>query len=106
MDVIIQSLGFKASDTLEDYIREKLEKRTPGDRVIRANANLYQGPDRNTPNDYCEIRVEVPGNDLLVKETSPDFEQAIDEAINKLQGMWRKAKEKEIDRRQGWLNNS
>ncbi len=106
MDIIIQSLGFKASDSLEEYIREKLNKLTPGDRIIRANVILYQGPDRATPNDYCEIRLEVPGNDHFVKESSPHFEQAIDEAVNKLQGMLRKAKEKAKDRRQGRLNNS
>jgi putative sigma-54 modulation protein len=99
MDIIIQSLGFKASDTLESYIREKLEKLTPNDGIIRANVVLFQGPDRATPNDYCEIRLEVPGNDHFVKEHAPNFEQAIDEAVNKIQGMMRKAKEKLIDRK-------
>ena len=104
MDVIIQSLGFKASDELEAYIREKLGKLTPDERIVRANVILYLGPDRATPNSYCEIRLEVPGNDLFVKESNPDFEQSVDEAVNKLQGMWRKAKEKELDRRQGKVN--
>ncbi|HEX8314340.1 MAG TPA: HPF/RaiA family ribosome-associated protein [Flavisolibacter sp.] len=97
MDVIIQSLGFKHSDNLEAHINEKLEKLTPSDRIIRANVTLFQGPDRATPNDYCEIRLEVPGPDLFVKEHSDQFEQAIDECINKLQGILRKQKEKWVD---------
>ena len=101
MDIIIQSLGFKASDGLEAHIREKLEKLTPSDNIVRANVTLFQGPDRATPNDYCEIRLEVPGNDHFVKESSPHFEQAVDEAVNKLQGMLRKAKEKMVDRHRG-----
>jgi putative sigma-54 modulation protein len=101
MDVIIQSLGFKASDTLENYIREKLEKLAPSDHIVRANVVLFQGPDRNTPNDYCEIRLEVPGNDHFVKEQSPHFEQSVDEAVNKLQSMIRKAKDKMVDRQRG-----
>lgn len=105
MDIIIQSLGFKASDSLEAYIREKLEKLTPNDRIVRANVILFLGPDRETRNNYCEIRLEVPGNDLFVKESDPEFEQAVDEAVNKLQGMWRKAREKEIDRQQGRVND-
>lgn len=105
MDIIIQSLGFKASEALEAYIREKLEKLTPSDRIVRANVILFLGPDRATSNNYCEIRLEVPGNDLFVKESNPEFEQAVDEAVNKLQGMWRKAKEKELDRQQGRLND-
>jgi putative sigma-54 modulation protein len=98
MDVIVQSLGFKASEALENYVREKLGKLTPNDHIVRANVVLFQGPDRNTPNDYCEIRLEVPGNDHFVKVHDARFEQAIDEAVNKLQSMLRKAKEKMIDR--------
>ena len=97
MDIIIQSLGFKHSENLEQYINEKLEKLTPADKIIRANVTLFQGPDRATPSDYCEIRLEVPGPDLFVKESSAVFEQAIDECINKLQGMLRKQKEKMVD---------
>ena len=101
MDIIIQSLGFKAGEELEAYIREKLDKLSPNDHIVRANVTMFLGPDRATPNTYCEIRLEVPGNDLFVKENSPEFEQSIDEAVNKLQGMLRKAKEKLVDRRQG-----
>ncbi len=97
MDVIIQSLGFKHSDNLEQFINEKLDKLRPSDHIIRANVTLFQGPDRATPNDYCEIRLEVPGNDLFVKESSPEFEQAIDECINKLSGILRKQKDKLVD---------
>src|ERR1041384_1004841 len=97
MDVIIQSLGFKHSEHLEEYINKKLKKLTPDDRIVRANVTLFQGPDRATPNDYCEIRLEVPGNDLFVKESSLEFEQAVDECVNKLQGILRKQKEKIVD---------
>lgn len=97
MDVIVQSLGFKHSDNLETYITENLQKLTPGDRIIRANVTLFQGPDKATPNDYCEMRLEVPGNDLFVKEASAGFEQSIDECINKLQGILRKQKDKMVD---------
>lgn len=101
MDIIIQSLGFKAGESLESYVREKLAKLTPNDHIVRANVVLFLGPDRATPNTYCEIRLEVPGNDLFIKENSPEFEQSVDEAVNKLQGMLRKAKEKLVDRRHG-----
>jgi putative sigma-54 modulation protein len=106
MDIIIQSLGFKASDSLEDHVREKLNKLTPNDHIVRANVILYQGPQKATPNDYCEIRLEVPGNDHFVKEHSPDFEQAIDQCVNKLQTMLRKAKEKAVDRWHGRVNEA
>ncbi len=105
MDIIIQSLGFKASNHLEDYVKEKLEKLKPKDHIVRANVVLFQGPDRAISNDYCEIRLEVPGNDHFIKESSPDFEQSIDGAVQKLQNILRKIKEKETDRRHSGITD-
>lgn len=105
MDVIVQSLGFKAGEELESYIQQKLEKLTPNEHIVRANVVLFLGPDKGTPNVYCEIRLEVPGNDLFVKEQSAAFEQAVDAAVNKLQGMLRKAKEKQEDQWHGRTND-
>ena len=99
MDVIIQSPGFKAGKDLEDYVREKLQKLTPDEHIIRANVTLYLGPNRATPNTYCEIRLEIRGNDLFVKEHSVEFEQAVDSCVNKLQSMLRREKEKEMQYR-------
>jgi putative sigma-54 modulation protein len=104
MDVIIQSLGFKAGEALEGYIREKLEKLNPSEHIVRANVTLFLGPDRATPNTYCEIRLEVPGPDLFIKESAVEFEQAVDECVNKLQGQLRKQKEKQVDRWHGKVN--
>ena len=97
MNVNIQSLGFKAGEELEDYINKKLGKLTPNDHIIGANVTLFLGADRATREHFCEIRLEVPGNDPFVKESAGDFYQAADSAINKLQGILRKAKEKQVD---------
>lgn len=104
MDVIIQSLGFTAGEQLESYIEDKLSKIKPDDEIVRANVTLYLGPDRSTPINYCEIRLEVPGPDLFVKESGPEFYQAVDECINKLNGIWKKQKEKNVDRYHGRMN--
>ena len=101
MDVIIQSLGFKAGEELETYIKEKLRKLSPNDHIVRANVTLFLGPQREPESSYCEIRLEVPGNDLFVKEHSVEFEQAVDTAVNRLQSIIRKAKEKQVDQWQG-----
>lgn len=99
MDTIIQSLGFKAGDDMEAYVKEKLSKINPNEHIVRANVVLFLGPDRATRNTYCEIRLEVPGNDHFVKESDPDMYQAIDAAVNKLQQIVRKARDKQTDRR-------
>lgn len=100
MDIIIQSLGFKASDHLGEFIREKLNRAVlETDKVIRANVTLYAASESNPDNNVCEIRLEVPGNDHFVKKGSSVFEHAITECTDALQQMIRKAKDKQISQR-------
>jgi len=100
MDIIIQSLGFKASDNLENFIREKLNKVVlESDNVIRANVTLYKGSESNPENNVCEIRLEVPGNDHFVKKSSDVFEKAITGCIDALQKISRKTRDKQISSR-------
>ena len=98
MDIIIQSLGFTAGDTLETFIREKLNA-LKSDNVIRANVTLYKGPDSTPENDYCEIRLEVPGNDPFVKKHSQYFETSVSECVEVLTQKLQKLKDKQVEAR-------
>ncbi len=100
MDITIQSLGFKASDHLEEFIREKLNRVVlESDRVIRANVTLYAASESNPKNNVCEIRLEVPGNDHFVKKGSEVFEKAITGCTDTLQKIIRRARDKQISNR-------
>lgn len=98
MDIIIQSLGFRAGDGLEDFIREKLDKLLRELDIIRANVTLYIGSGANPDRCYCEMRLEVPGNDIFVKRSSDSFEKAIVDTIHTLKRNVQKAKEKYVYR--------
>jgi len=98
MDIIIQSLGFTAGRDLEAFIHEKLEKFDKETNIIRANVTLYTGSPSNPNWSYCEIRLEVPGNDLFVKRNSDSFEKAIVDTVHTLQRNIHKTKEKQLDR--------
>ncbi len=97
MDIIIESPGFKASSELESYVRETLAK-LKSDKIIRADVTLYKGSDGDPANCFCEIRLEVPGNDHFVKKSAATFETAALDATETLQEILRKTKEKAIDR--------
>jgi putative sigma-54 modulation protein len=100
MDVIIQSLGFKAGESLEGFVREKLSKIDHiAQNIVRADVTLFLGPDSDKDNNHCEIRLEVPGNDHFVKKNAETFEQAITQAVDTLQNVIRKVKDKQLDRR-------
>lgn len=94
MDVIIQSKGFTAGKELEDYIIDKLQKLNKmDDGIIRARVMLQEGQEQ-VDNKHCDIRLEVPGNDLFVKKNSANYEAAALEAIDTLQSVIRRNKDK------------
>lgn len=100
MDVIIQSLGFTAGEKLESFVKEKLSN-LKSDNIVRANVTLYKGAESDPENNYCEIRLEVPGNDHFVKKSGANFESTIHECVDVLQQQIKKAKDKLLAGRQG-----
>lgn len=100
MDIIIQSLGFTAGEGLESFVREKLEKFNSNQKVIRADVTLYMGPNSAPERYWCEVRLEIPGNDAFVKKNADSFEKAIVSAADALQRSMKKVKEKLIQRHQ------
>ncbi len=98
MDIIIQSLGFKAGETLESFVKEKVGA-LKSDHIVRANVILFKGPDSNPENSYCEVRLEVPGNDHFVKKHGVYFENAVSECVDVLTQMIDKSKDKNVHRR-------
>ena len=98
MNVIIQSLGFTASNDLQNFIRNKISV-LKSDRIFTTNVILFKGPETEPENNYCEILLEIPGNDLFVKKNSEHFEVSISECIDVLNKMINKSKERQIDKR-------
>jgi putative sigma-54 modulation protein len=98
MDIIIQSLGFTASDSLKSFVEEELGKLIhKNDTIIRANVTLYKVSESIPENNFCEIRLEVPGPDLFAKRSSNMFEQAVIDTVDALKTQLRKMKEKLTD---------
>lgn len=99
MDVIIQSLGFDATDKLQAYVTEKVQA-LKSDQIIRANVKFTITQDKSDDNKSCEIILEIPGNDMYVKRTTSHFESAVNECVDVLHLNLKKEKEKNLDRRQ------
>ncbi|HVX25969.1 MAG TPA: HPF/RaiA family ribosome-associated protein [Parafilimonas sp.] len=98
MDIIIQHLGFETSETLDRFVREKVNT-LKSDKIVRANVTMYLASEGNPENQVCEIRLEIPGNDLFVKKGAAHFEAAINECVDILQTQLKKNHDKNINRR-------
>ncbi len=102
MQIIIQTPGFTSSEALDTLINEKISHLgNYTQNIIRADVTLFKGPETETRNNYCEIRLVVPGNDLFAKSNEAGFEQAVAETVNHLKHMIEKSKDKAVSQRHG-----
>jgi putative sigma-54 modulation protein len=95
MIVRTHSVHFTADQKLIDFIQKKLDKLDNYfDKVIDADVFLKLENTSAPENKICEIKVAVPGNDLVVKKQSSTFEEATDMCVEALKKMLSKTKEK------------
>jgi len=98
--IVIQSIQFKASKQLEEFINEKVGKLFELSlSIIRADVTLFEGASGNPLNQYCEIQLSIPGENHFVKKNSESYEKSIMEAVKTLQKIIRRQKTKSFERR-------
>ncbi len=61
--------------------------------------HFSKGPESEPENNYCEIRLEVPGNDHFVKKNGAYFETAISECVDVLTLKLKDEKDKRTNRK-------
>lgn len=85
MKINLQTLRFKASDKLTNFVDEKVSKLARfDDTIISAEVTLTEDGN-SVDNKVCDIRLVVPGNDDYVKKNAVSFEEAIADAVDTLQ---------------------
>lgn len=95
MKINLQSLHFKASDQLKEFIDEKVGKLSHlNEKIISAEVILHAGDVKIKNNKTCEIRLVVPGYDDFVKKEAESFEEAVLSAVETLQKILRRKKER------------
>lgn len=95
MKVNLQSLHFKASDNLKNFVDEKVGKLSHfNDKIISADVTLFSDDGKNADNKVCEIRLVVPGYDDFVKKNAETFEEATLVAVETLEKILRRKKDK------------
>jgi ribosome-associated translation inhibitor RaiA len=95
MKINLQSLHFKASGQLKEFVDEKVGKLAHiSDEILSAEVVLIANDIKITNNKVCEIRLIVPGNDDFVKKEAASFEEAILDAVEVLQKILKQKKAK------------
>jgi len=95
MIVNTQSIKFKADQKLLDFIQARMDKLDQYyDQVLKADVFLKVENASDRENKIVEVRLHVPGNDLVAIKDAKTFEQATDLAAEGLRRQLRKHKEK------------
>jgi len=95
MKVYTESVQFKADQKLLDFIEKKLNKMDHYfDRIIDARVTLKLENTGQVRDKIAEVRLKVPGDLLVVKESQKTFEAAIDAVVDVLKRQLIKFKEK------------
>jgi len=94
MKAIFQATNFDADQKLINFIQQKLDKLDKFcDRVIEAEVYLKVN-NKGEKNKTLEVKVAIPGNDIMVSRDAETFEKAMDLAYDVLKRQLRKQKEK------------
>ncbi|NNC69264.1 MAG: ribosome-associated translation inhibitor RaiA [Flavobacteriaceae bacterium] len=96
MRVHVQSVNFNVDDKLVNFIETKVDNLEKFyDRIIDAEVFLKVQNTSEKENKIAEIKVNIPGDELIVKKQCKSFEQCVDLATVALKRQLRKKKEKQ-----------
>ena len=94
MKVNYNVVGFTADQKLVDFIQKKMDKLDIFyDKVIDADVYLKLENTNAKENKIIEIKVNVPGDNFVVKKQCKTFEEAMDLSVNPIERFLKKYKE-------------
>ena len=95
MKVNVQAVNFNVDRKLVDFTQERLDKLEKFyDKIVSSDVFLKVENTSDKENKIVEIRINVPGDDLMVKKIAKTFEEAVDSCTSSLERVLVKRKEK------------
>jgi putative sigma-54 modulation protein len=94
MNINIQSLKFKASSKLEEFITDKIERLTKHlpQEATNVDVVLKLEQDHQLGNKIVDVLLNIPGNDLFASKQAKTFEEACVDACDALRNQIEKIK--------------
>lgn len=95
MKINLQTVGFTPNEHLVAYVNEKLNKLdTYYDQIIAADVYMKIDNNNSKDNKVLDVRLEVPGDDIVVSKKGQAYEECVDLAADTLKKLIIKRKEK------------
>jgi putative sigma-54 modulation protein len=95
MKVNVHAVNFAVDRKLVDFIQERMEKLEKYyDKIVSFDVFLKVEKTSDKENKIVEVKVHVPGDDLMVKKQCKTFEEAVELSGESLERLLVKRKEK------------
>jgi len=94
MKITVQSIGLTPHEPLEEHLNKKVSKLdTFYDKIQECQVHLKVENTNTKDNKTAEIRLVVPGDDIVVKKTTDSFEESLDQCVDAAKKLLIKKKE-------------
>ncbi|MDE0535030.1 ribosome hibernation-promoting factor, HPF/YfiA family [Tenacibaculum sp. L6] len=98
MKVFTQSVNFSADKKLIDYIEKKVRGLERfHDKIVDAEVFLKVQKTSEKENKITEVKINIPGDELMVKKQCKTFEEGVSMSVESLKRQLQKSKEKKKD---------
>jgi putative sigma-54 modulation protein len=95
MKVFIQSVNFNADSGLLKFIEDKVQGLSKfHDKIIDAEVFLKVQNTSDKENKISEVKINIPGNEFMVKKETKSFEEGVSISVDSLKRQLKKSKEK------------
>jgi putative sigma-54 modulation protein len=96
MKVFTQSVNFNADNQLIEFVEEKVSALTKfHDKIVNAEVFLKVQKTSDKENKITEIKINIPGSELIVKRETKTFEEGVNAAVDNLKRQLKRSKEKQ-----------
>lgn len=96
MNVYVQSVNFTADKKLIVFVEDKVGTMQKfHDKVIDCEVFLKVLQTSEKENKLCELKINIPGHELMVKKEAKSFEEAAVNSIDSMVRQLKKIKQKE-----------
>lgn len=95
MKVFTQSINFNADKDLIQFANEKVSTLSKfHDKIVDAEVFLKVQNTSDKENKITEVKINIPGKELIVKRETKTFEEGVHSAVDSLKRQLKRSKEK------------
>ncbi|MHB0754044.1 ribosome hibernation-promoting factor, HPF/YfiA family [Polaribacter sp. M15] len=98
MKVFTQSVNFNADKDLITFTNQKVSTLSKfHDKIVDAEVFLKVQNTSDKENKITEVKINIPGKELIVKRETKTFEEGVNSAVDNLKRQLKRSKEKHRD---------